>query len=195
MRVVSRGKIMFDEEWRDVLGAEGHYKVSSYGRVRSVSRIIPNGPGWTSLRPGKILKQNPDRCRYMVVNICISANQSKRTVHSLVLDAYMGPTGSSLEACHNNGDPADNSVWNLRWDTHRSNISDRGKHGRDPIGSKNGRAVLTESDVIKIRDKIVDPNRPSLRVIADEFRVKPCVVHDISSGRNWSWLTGLGQDA
>jgi hypothetical protein len=32
---------MTDETWRDVLGLEGHYQVSSKGRVRSLARMVP----------------------------------------------------------------------------------------------------------------------------------------------------------
>ncbi|MDP7729539.1 HNH endonuclease [Mycobacterium sp. TY813] len=50
-------------------------------------------------------------------------------MHHLVLEAFVGPRPPGLEGCHGNGDPADNSVANLRWDTRSANVFDSVRHG------------------------------------------------------------------
>lgn len=71
--------------------------------------------------------------RYRVVGLSKVADGVKihRTyqVHALVLEAFIGPRPSGMVCCHNDGDPLNNSVDNLRWDTQASNILDIVKHG------------------------------------------------------------------
>lgn len=50
-------------------------------------------------------------------------------VHRMVLLAFVGPCPRGMEACHNNGQPGDNRVENLRWDTRSNNLYDRIRHG------------------------------------------------------------------
>jgi hypothetical protein len=52
-------------------------------------------------------------------------------MHSIVLEAFRGPRPSpSHEGCHDNGNPSDNALSNLRWDTRSGNMLDIVKHGR-----------------------------------------------------------------
>jgi hypothetical protein len=59
--------------------------------------------------------------------VTLGGGKSAR-VHNLVLEAFCGPRPEGYVACHNNGDPHDNRVENLRWDTYSSNNRDLVKH-------------------------------------------------------------------
>jgi hypothetical protein len=76
-------------------------------------------------------------------------------VHRLVLLTFVGSAPFGTVACHYNGDPSDNRLENLRYDTYKNNSLDTIRHGRargwDSAGENNGRSRLTESDVIVIR--------------------------------------------
>lgn len=52
-----------------------------------------------------------------------------RLVHRLVLEAFVGPCPEGMEGCHGDGDPTNNSLGNLRWDTATSNQLDKVRHG------------------------------------------------------------------
>jgi hypothetical protein len=54
----------------------------------------------------------------------------------LVLTAFVGSRPSGLEGCHRNGDPTDNRLENLRWDTRTANIFDAVAHGTHPFASR-----------------------------------------------------------
>ena len=50
----------------------------------------------------------------MVNLYAADGNAKMEKVHRLVLEAFVGPNPPGLECCHNNGDPSDNRVENLR---------------------------------------------------------------------------------
>lgn len=54
-----------------------------------------------------------------------------KLVHRLVLEAFVGPCPSGCEGCHYDGNPANNIVSNLRWDTTKNNCLDKRRHGRN----------------------------------------------------------------
>lgn len=115
------------EEWRAVVGFEGCYEVSSSGRVRSLDRLVSHGiGGLMRKRQGCLLKPGTVQSGHQLV---VLGRTQNRLVHRLVLEAFVGPKPDGMECCHNDGDPANNRVDNLRWDTRSANILDDYKHG------------------------------------------------------------------
>lgn len=47
-----------------------------------------------------------------------------RTVHTLVLEAFVGPRPDGADACHENGNRRDARLTNLRWDSRSGNVQD-----------------------------------------------------------------------
>jgi hypothetical protein len=113
------------EIWKAIPGHEGAYEVSDQGRVRSLHRKIPvvsrKGKPYLKTVPGRILRPNLHPRGYHYVTL---GKRSKRKVHALVLIAFVGPCPPDNESCHNDGDPANNMLGNLRWDTHHNNVRD-----------------------------------------------------------------------
>ncbi len=114
------------EEWRSVVGYEGIYEVSSKGRVRSLDRMVHNG---RALHPkaGQLLSAY--RGNYSKVRLKRGDGGRTWNVHTLVALAFLGLCPEGMEVCHNNGDPHDNRLSNLRYDTHVANSLDRREHG------------------------------------------------------------------
>lgn len=113
-----------DERWRPVVDYEGLYEVSDRGRVRSL-RFGRWGTRQRILRPWT----NPDG--YKVVELCRRPGSTDKRVHCLVLESFIGPRPDGFYGCHNDGNPSNNHLGNLRWDTPSSNLFDKVKHGRD----------------------------------------------------------------
>lgn len=133
------------EQWKPVNGYEGLYSVSNLGRVRndltrkrSVSGAIIGSVG---------------NHGYPVVSLCSGGNPQPKMVHTLVLEAFIGPRPLGKQCNHKNGIRHDNCVNNLEWVTCSENI----KHMYDvlgnvgPRGSRQGRSILTEKQVVTIR--------------------------------------------
>ena len=112
------------EEWRPVPGFEGIYEASNFGRVYSVKR-----PGVS--RSGRILTPTPTPAGHLSISLRRNRARLERRVHQVVLLAFVGPCPEGQEVRHMNGDPTDNRLENLRYDTKRANTLDRALH-RDP---------------------------------------------------------------
>jgi len=117
------------ERWKDVPGYKGYYQVSDAGRVRSLSRIIIRSNGYPQTVRNRILKLSVGTYGHVQVLLCRIGHRVTRTVHQLVLEAFIGRCPKGLEACHNDGVHVNNQLLNLRWDTHKSNMEDMGRHG------------------------------------------------------------------
>src|SRR6185437_6200778 len=122
------------ERWLPVVGYEGHYEVSYAGRVRSLDRTLPYGNGFFRKHKGVILAQSDfDDYGHKGVVLSMRGVHVQASVHRLALTAFIGPCTDGLIGCHNNGDPADNRLSNLRWDTYSENNLDRVRHGNDRL--------------------------------------------------------------
>lgn len=119
------------ETWKDIPGWEGFYQVSDQGRIRSVDRTIPHARYGTVNRKGKVMSPGSNPKGYKIVGLRRNGKAKGASVHTLVLQAFVGPRPPGYEACHNNGDLADNRLENLRWDTSSENKIDIQRHGRN----------------------------------------------------------------
>lgn len=116
------------EIWKPVVGYEGHYEVSNLGNVRSVDRTVVYKTGQTRHYKGRTLKLKPSH-GYWRVELSRNSKPTCFQVHRLVLSAFVGPLPEGKEVCHNNGNPGDNRLENLRYGTKSENNLDRVKHG------------------------------------------------------------------
>lgn len=124
------------EEWRPVVGFEGHYEVSNLGRVRSLDRPIPvRRPGAvTHYRPirGRMIRLCLDTRGYLVLGLSKDGVRITGIVHLLVLEAFVGPPPPGHECRHLNGVKTDARLVNLRWGTRSENAFDRTTHHTNP---------------------------------------------------------------
>src|SRR5262249_22941752 len=136
-------------EYKDVIGFPG-YRVGDDGTVWSCRPI--NGKGakfgeWRQKIPSRV-----NRLGHLRVDLyCGKDERHLRYVHRLVLEAFVGPCPNGMEACHNDGNPSNNVLSNLRWDTRKANQEDTFKHGTANIGERNHQAKLSIDAVREIR--------------------------------------------
>jgi hypothetical protein len=108
-----------EEIWKPIPGFPG-YEVSDQGDVRSYRK---RGRGGSFYIDPHLLKPSPDG-KYR--QVCLRKNGQSHVKHisTLVLLAFVGPKPSGLEACHNDGDHANDKLTNLRYDSHDGNMKD-----------------------------------------------------------------------
>ena len=112
---------MTEEIWRPIVGYEGLYEVSSYGRVRSLDRYDNKN----HFRKGLIMKQNDsgNGRGYMSVILCLNGKIKKYLVHRLVAQAFIPNPDNLPEVNHKDENPGNNNVTNLEWCDHSYNIN------------------------------------------------------------------------
>jgi hypothetical protein len=122
-----------NENWLPIPGHPG-YEVSDLGRVRSLGWVTVDTIGRRQPHRAQMLTPctRPGR-DYLHVSLGAGVN---RPVHHLVLSAFVGTRPAGLDGCHNDGDPTNNRVSNLRWDTKKSNSQDVIKHGNSAMATK-----------------------------------------------------------
>lgn len=111
------------------------------------------------------------------------AHRYTHKVHHLVLTAFVGPKPVGMEGCHFNGNPADNNLSNLRWDTRQSNIADAGRHGTTPKGERHSAARLTTGDVQEIRRMAAAGDK--IAVIGEKFNISISTVSAVVLRKRW----------
>ena len=119
-------------EYRDIPGFPG-YKIGNDGSLWSCLKQLGHGKGkGTTVHMTSSWRQLKffTRIKSKYQTVILTPGRHLMFAHRLVLLAFVGECPSGMEACHNDGDPSNNNIDNLRWDTRSSNIKDQVKHGR-----------------------------------------------------------------
>jgi hypothetical protein len=175
------------ETWKPIREYDGFYEASSLGRIRSVDRDVVYSNGKNRRFPGKILKPTKDRDGYEMVTLSKSNRHKTKHVHRLVAEAFLGPCQDDMQCAHNDGNPSNNRIENIRWATPSENQRDRLEHGTSLRGESHPDARLSEMDVLLVRHWL-KKDKYSLRQIADAFDMSIGAIFNIKAGRSWAWL-------
>lgn len=151
------------------------------GEVQAWMAAYAAGP------PGRTCKLWP----FSVVNCGHARAWNPRTkgmdfAYRVIWEKVYGTPFPSPQACHTCGN---GNLGCVNWThidpgTHADNMTDRRDHGRDPIGSAHGRALLEEADIWEICERLAD-GAPETDLAA-EFRVNQRTISDIWHGRKWT---------
>lgn len=112
-----------DEEWRDIEGYNGAYRVSNYGRVWSVSRAVRvGGKTGSVITKDLILSTKEDQKGYERVYLNTMNGKTKFVpIHRLVAKAFIDNPLNKPQVNHIDGNKKNNRVDNLEWCTNGEN--------------------------------------------------------------------------
>ena len=106
---------MNNEIWKPIIGYEGLYEVSNFGRVRNRVKAL------------SLLK---DSSGYLQIQLSKNNKPSGKKVHRLVLEAFIGSPSTPKHQCnHKNGNKQDNRLENLEWVSPKENMVHAWKTG------------------------------------------------------------------
>jgi hypothetical protein len=177
-----------DEEWKDVQGFEGLYRVSSLGRVTSLCKSILGKP--RPRRAEKLLKPFYNKVTgywgHVFSHFGNGKDESAR-VHVLVARHFIPNPLNLPEVNHLNG-KHDNRAISLEWATRSDNIRHAFRTGLITTlkGDSHPKAKLTTEQVLFIF------NSPKgSRELSRELSIPHTNIMNIRHGYSWNSITGL----
>lgn len=165
---------------------EEFYRVGDDGSVWSCQR---RGRGAGKKGKWRRIKDHPKGIGYRKIRVSINGMVLEPYLHRLVLETFVGPCPEGMETCHEDGNRANNALYNLKWGTRQDNVKDKFRHGTQLMGSRIPWAKLTEEDIILIRERIT--NGDSVSSIAKDYRVDPETIRGIKHGRTWKHVISV----
>lgn len=157
------------------------YGISSNGKVWRITKPH-DGIGARRKVPYEISPgSNPSG--YKIVTMVKDGKSYGRSVHRLVLEAFVGPCPPMCQGAHNDGNKLNNNVSNLRWASASDNQADRTKHGTHMWGQHNPRTVLADTDIPFIRS--YPHSRHAASFLAAHYGVKHAVISKIRNHETW----------
>lgn len=176
---------MIEEIWKDIEGYEKSYKVSNYGRVKSLDRNITYSNGRICNHKGKILSPMLSNNGYLYVHLLENTKRVKYSVHRLVAETFIKNDENKLEVNHKNGLKLDNRLKNLEWSTRQENVDHSYKIGLcNQTGSNNTAAKLSKKDILKIKWALKYLNIKQ-REISEIFNISESQISKIKYEKNW----------
>lgn len=175
-------------EYRPIDGFPGFDGFPGYraGSDGSVWSCLTRGGGKHGRQTDKWRKRSQKLTadgRWMIV-LCRKEGQKSLCVHPLILAAFKGPRPQGMECCHNNGNPADNRIENLRWATHQENMDDRSRHGRTQRHEAHSAAKVTWLIVRAIREEHSRGNAVGAQ-LAKKYGLSKTQTYAIIKGTQW----------
>jgi len=164
------------EMFRPIPCFDGYF-ASNLGRIVSVKSGTP-----------KLLKMyngNLGRPRTTIVNSETKKLTSVRA-QRLVLMAFKGIPPEGMQASHIDGNPLNNNIDNLAWETHEENMARMVAHGNSTKGEANRTAKLKEDTVREIRRLYT--SGVNMTELSKMFGVCSSNMHSIIKRKTWKHI-------
>lgn len=110
---------MIEEIWKPVVGYEGLYEVSSYGRVKSLCKYDSRN----RFRDGRIIRLFTDGLGYLRAQLYSNSKRKSFLVHRLVAQAFIPNPDNLPQVNHRDENPSNDNVDNLEWCDGKYNVN------------------------------------------------------------------------
>jgi hypothetical protein len=165
-----------DEIWKPIKGFEGRYEVSSFGRIKALSRPLVYKDGRKGVLKEQILRGSIMKIGYRLV--CLDSKH-RLLVHRLVANAFIENTHDKRTVNHKDGNKLNNHVSNLEWATFKENND----HSRETkLNNQHGE----KTNLTKYTDQFIDAIRnvyqkysPSYEDLGKIFGITGCHARQI----------------
>ena len=166
-------------EYRDIPGFPG-YRIGTDGSVWSSRQLNKGHRGqWHRLH---IRVTNTRQHLSVSLQDSVTKRGKTRFIHSILLEAFVGPRPPGMLALHKNDIPHDNRLDNLYWGTESEQARDRVTNRHLPRGKAHPNGKLSDDDVRAIR--LRSAHGDSRRTLARAFHVTYSHIGNILSRRD-----------
>jgi hypothetical protein len=162
--------------WKDVVGYEGHYKVSDAGEIMSVKK------------EPKIMSLFPNDRGYMRITITKEGKMKQVFVHRLVTQAFIGEVPQGYSVNHIDGNKSNNKLSNLEIVT----FSENNLHACYVLGGtiKSVEQISLDGESLNVFDSITNASR--LTGTSLESIVKVCRgTRKTAGGFKWRYFKSV----
>jgi len=182
------------EQWKEYeleVPGKVRYAVSNLGRLKSFS---------SNIKEGRLLKPaNNDGFPYFryVRQVNNKKTVYSHAIHKMIGELFLTKTSEDqTHVIHLDYDKKNNVITNLKWVTYQEmrehgykspHVAAGRKRAFEKFGPKNTK--LSEIDVIRLKRKLLDPNRKTrLKILAKQFGITEMQLHRIKTGENWGHI-------
>lgn len=122
------------EEWKDICGYEGLYKISDFGNVKRIEHLSNHDTIHLRKLKEKILKKGVNKRGYLTVSLSQNGKKKTYKIHRLVAQTFIANPTNLPQVNHKDENKANNHVSNLEWcdndyNTHYGSVLQRRKVG------------------------------------------------------------------
>lgn len=176
-----------EEIWKDVVGYQGFYQISSSGKVKSLLRKVSHRGRLLTVKE-RLLSLCKSGNGYLVVSLCDRVSTKKRYIHSLVAEAFLKKKDGDNCINHLDLNKENNLVSNLEWTTLAENNRHALRYGKKAVypcrqGEKSSTFKTTDADVRKML--IMHKEGLGASAIAKKFNLSRHLVYNVVHRKTW----------
>ncbi len=177
------------EVWKDVIGYEGYYKISNFGRimtVRRIANITKFGKATTMIINQRLGAITINKQGYPCAILTINGNTKRCLIHRVLAQAFIPNPENKPLVNHIDGNKRNNNYKNLEWCTASENTIHALKTGLLKIRyGKSAGGYFTFEEAEEIR-KFREKTGFSHKKIAQIYETTRSVITNILLNKNYT---------
>ena len=164
------------EIWKPVVGFEGRYEVSSFGRIKALARNIYYKDGRVGFLEERLLKGVLTKTGYFLISF---DSKKRKFIHQAVAEAFLGKTEYKMTVNHKDGNKLNNKLENLEWNTYKQNNDHARATGLNKQHGVNCNLAKHSDQFINAVRNVYAKYSPSYAELGKMFGLTGCHVRQI----------------